>query len=390
MKRRVCSLILVCTMLLSVMFGVICTEAHAQAVSLSKTSKNGIVIEKITVETTTSKKDITAAKKKYGEELTDDAILLKTVIHGRSYMSSTVYDTAFQLNYLVPDEDFWENEIMYLVDSVMVYGDTAAVKSGQAFTATGYRVISDPEQLCQYVHIDQLYFKDTKTASAWIMAVPTESPTFEFKGYQKAVSKLQPSQSEFNVGDIVTFGSYEQDNKTAEKEPIEWIVLDRDGTKLLLLSRYCLDSVAFNSKKGDVKWEDSSLRKWLNTTFLKKAFSATAQSMLVYSTIETEDNPTYGTSGCNDTEDRVFLLSIDEVEMYFAKDTDRRADATAYADAQGAQVYKTGAWWRLRSPGKYDYSVASVYASGKIAYDGDSAWDSGCAIRPAVWVDLAG
>ena len=44
---------------------------------------------------------------------------------------------------------------------------------------------------------------------------------------------------------------------------------------------------------------------------------------------------------------------------------------------------------RLRSSGKYDYSVASVYASGKIAYDGDSAWDSGCAIRPAVWVDVA-
>ena len=50
MMRRVCSLILVCTMLLSVMFGVIPTEASAQAVSLSGTVKKGVVIEKITID----------------------------------------------------------------------------------------------------------------------------------------------------------------------------------------------------------------------------------------------------------------------------------------------------------------------------------------------------
>ena len=383
MKKRICIIMLSLVTLLSMAFDLFCLNAHAETI------KKGIVIENITVELTTDKKDIAEAEKRYGETLTKDAVLLKSVIHARSYFSSTIYEPAFQLNYLVADADFQVNNKMYRVNSAMVYGDTAAIKKNQAFKATGYKVITTPEELCQYVHIDQLYFKDTKTASVWITAVPTESPTFEFADYQKAVNKLPSAQQEFCVGDIVTFGNYEQDNNLSKKEPIEWIVLDTDGTKLLLLSRYCLDNVAFNNKQTNVKWEDSSLRKWLNTTFLKTAFSTKDQSILVSSVIETPDNPTYGTSGGSNTTDKVFLLSIEEAEYYFGSDSARQADATAYADAQGAQVYKSGTWWRLRSPGKFDYSVASVYASGKIAYAGDTVSDTGCAIRPAVWVDLA-
>ena len=41
------------------------------------------------------------------------------------------------------------------------------------------------------------------------------------------------------VGDTYKFGSYEQDNKTSNgKEEIEWIVLDKDGISLLLISKY--------------------------------------------------------------------------------------------------------------------------------------------------------
>lgn len=189
------------------------------------------------------------------------------------------------------------------------------------------------------------------------------------------------------VGDIVTFGSYEQNNNQSCAEPIEWIVLDRDGRNALLLSRYCLDNVPFHDQQVETKWADSYLREWLNDTFLYTAFSSSEREDIVSTSITTSKNPVHRTSGGRDTTDKVFLLSIDEVETYFDSDVDRRVDATAYAKRQGAQVYNTGAWWRLRSPGKFDYSVASVYASGQIAYDGDAVSDYGCAIRPAIWVE---
>ena len=39
-----------------------------------------------------------------------------------------------------------------------------------------------------------------------------------------------------NIGDKVTFGKYEQDNKTSNgTEPIEWDVLDKKGNAYLLI-----------------------------------------------------------------------------------------------------------------------------------------------------------
>lgn len=197
---------------------------------------------------------------------------------------------------------------------------------------------------------------------------------------------------QYKSGDIVTFGNYEQDNNTQNgTEPIKWIVLGvtKDEEKVVLLSYYCLDCVQFNDESKGVTWEDSSLRQWLNETFLEEAFSWKEQTLLepIYS--EMCPNPQYGTSGGNSTSDYVTLLSIEEAEALFKDDEARRCDATAYAKRQGVQVYSTGAWWRLRSPGQFDTSAASVYASGQIAYAGDSMWDYGCGIRPMIMVNIA-
>lgn len=208
---------------------------------------------------------------------------------------------------------------------------------------------------------------------------------------RKQASSFPTDLSRIRVGDIFKFGTYEQDNNLKNgPEPIEWIVLgiSSDGTSLTLLSRYCLDCVPFSLNQKDSKWETSYARQWLNDTFVKTAFSEDDQQYLAYYFTETEDNPVYGTSGGNDTIDLVSLMSFDEAECIFGSDTERCCDATAYAAARGTQVYQTGAWWRLRSPGKFDYSVGSVYASGKIAYDGDVVTDTGCGIRPLVLFKL--
>ena len=58
-------------------------------------------------------------------------------------------------------------------------------------------------------------------------------------------------------GDTVTFGRFEQDNTPGNgPEPIDWIVLDKVDSKLLLLSSVCLARKAYNAESfAPVTWE---------------------------------------------------------------------------------------------------------------------------------------
>ena len=209
------------------------------------------------------------------------------------------------------------------------------------------------------------------------------------------------------VGDTYTFGAYEQDNSTSNgKEAIEWTVLDKDGMSLLLISKQALDCQQYNTSYTDVTWESCSLRKWMNGTFLNKAFNAEEQAQIQNTTVSADMNPEYNTNPGNATTDKVFLLSINEVEKYFNSDEARKCAPTAYAKAQGAYTsdsYKTASgaatcWWWLRSPGLSQYSAASVrydgsvnyrgYDVGSVNYGGDYVDGDSDAVRPALWINL--
>ncbi|MBO6065802.1 MAG: sigma-70 family RNA polymerase sigma factor, partial [Lachnospiraceae bacterium] len=87
--------------------------------------------------------------------------------------------------------------------------------------------------------------------------------------------------SEIQRGSYVLFGSYEQDNnKLNRPEDIEWIVLDCEGDRLLLMSRYVLDAVPFNRDYANVTWETCTLRSWLNDEFINVAFSTEERAMI--------------------------------------------------------------------------------------------------------------
>ncbi len=80
--------------------------------------------------------------------------------------------------------------------------------------------------------------------------------------------------SKANVNDSVFFGSYEQDgNTTNGNEPIEWIILEKQNGKILLLSRYGLDMQKYSDMAGEISWENSLIRTWLNGFFIDSAFN---------------------------------------------------------------------------------------------------------------------
>ena len=201
------------------------------------------------------------------------------------------------------------------------------------------------------------------------------------------------------IGDSYTFGTYEQDNNTSNgKEAIEWTVLDKDGMSLLLVSKQALAWQQYNTSYTDVTWENCTLRKWLNGTFLNNAFSTEEQAQIQNTTVSADNNPQYSTNPGNATTDKVFLLSINEVEKYFNSNEARKCAPTAYAEAQGvwtSDTYKTpsGAatcWWWLRSPGSNQDEAAGVYVDGSVGEYGRNVNHVHGAVRPAMWITIDG
>ncbi len=215
------------------------------------------------------------------------------------------------------------------------------------------------------------------------------------------------------VGSIVTFGHYEQDaDESNGPEPIEWIVLDVQGGKALLLSKYGLDVKPYNTELADVTWETCTLRSWLNGDFLNAAFSEKERSAILLTEVDNSDtqgfdwvaagwseiNPTGG----NNTQDKIFLLSWAEAEKYLemaVHDYDNpdkvypkaQAAPTEYAVRNGAVAYKTAEgdaawWWWLRSPGSMQLIAANVSSDGSLSDNG--VGNGAVCVRPAFWLNL--
>ncbi len=212
---------------------------------------------------------------------------------------------------------------------------------------------------------------------------------FEDSGEQlKELLNTHPDLAQ--VGDTLYFGTYEQDNNLSNgKEKIEWIVLDKgsDG-KLLLISRYALDCRSYSAQNSKITWEDSGIRKWLNSEFFQTAFEEKERATVETATLLNKSNPEYKTEGGKDTKDRIFLLSIEEARRYFPTQRDRICKATKYAEAQGSQIESLTSscrWW-LRSPGATQYNASFVKVDGLIFQTGVSAYREKRSVRPAMWV----
>ncbi len=191
-----------------------------------------------------------------------------------------------------------------------------------------------------------------------------------------------------SVGDTVCFGTYEQDNDTTNgAETIEWQVLAKENNKLLVISKYGLDSLPFNASYEDMTWENCTLREWLNRTFLDSAFNANEKSVIDLTSVTADENPEYDKDPGNDTTEKIFLLSVTEANKYFSSDSARQCRPTAFAIANG--IYETDkCWWWLRTPGIFQASATNVRGDGTVdcaSYDVDR---DGLAIRPAMWINL--
>ena len=265
----------------------------------------------------------------------------------------------------------------------------------------GYKDSEQQIEACKTAIRDQDYEAaiDLYNAGQYMEAIAA----FEvLNGYKDSAAMIKEIKSKYhkevlfksNIGDSVFFGSYEQDNNTSNgKEAIEWLILAREGNRMLVISKYALDCQRYNTSYTNVTWGTCSLRKWLNGPFISNAFSSDEHSMIQTTTVTEDKSPSYITPpGDNTTtDDIVFLLSITEANKYFSSDSARQCQATAYAEAQGAYAdFANGyCWWWLRSPG-YFYNCAALVRSDGSANSSNSEVFVEHAVRPAMWIDLGG
>ena len=185
----------------------------------------------------------------------------------------------------------------------------------------------------------------------------------------------------------ITFGTYSQAS-SGKKAAIGWDILEEKDGMVLIISHYILDARSFDDDAGN-NYAESDLREWLNNEFYNTAFTDEEKAKIVTTLVDNSVESTGFESSryaCEDTEDKIFLLSSKEAEKYYTDET-RLAKCTAYAKKQGLYVSpKTKySWWWLRSP----FNTNVIYVRGVTEDDGkigNFAVDCKAGIRPACWI----
>lgn len=135
---------------------------------------------------------------------------------------------------------------------------------------------------------------------------------------------------ETRVGDTVIFGQYEQDgNLDNGSEPIAWQVLDVQGGKALLMSRYALDCLPFHDEKNDAAWNQSALNAWLQADFHAAFTDAEWAAIAPVTLADTaaDGNPEWQNTDAEPAETHVFLLSYAQVMQYLPEQEQRKVRA---------------------------------------------------------------
>ena len=200
------------------------------------------------------------------------------------------------------------------------------------------------------------------------------------------------------LGDQISFGSY------------DWRVLDIQNNTALIITECIIEQRPYHDAYQDITWADCSLRKYLNGEFYSK-FNATDKSRIISVLNKNPDNPWYGSKGGADTQDSIFLLSVEEAvcqyfgdsssklqnpgknqRYWFERKDENNSKRTARLEANiGGGI----CWWWLRSPGRVSVKAVYIHGDGNIGIQGNNILkgnisDGRCVggVRPALWLKL--
>lgn len=183
-------------------------------------------------------------------------------------------------------------------------------------------------------------------------------------------------------GDIINYGAY------------NWRVLEVSNTGTLIITEDIITLRWYHNKFENITWENAAVRQYLNNEF----FNTFDEKDRIQKVINTNPgSPWFKTTGGNDTGDKIFLLSLEEVCTYFGNSTEKlhnKVKQTWFIDdennaARQAKYNNELHSWRLRSPGYYGKTAASINIHGHVYVRGNGVHGTpkdGGGIRPALWL----
>ncbi len=198
------------------------------------------------------------------------------------------------------------------------------------------------------------------------------------------------------IGSIISFGGY------------KWRILDTQGNTALIITENIIEQRIYHDAYKDITWAECALRKYLNGEFYDK-FSATDKSRIIPVINKNSDNQWYGTKGGEDTQDNIFLLSIEEAACkYFGDSSSKlenpKGNRRYWFERKDENNSKRIArleckdriwWWWLRSPGRVNVKAVYIHGDGNIGIQGNNVLkgnisDGKCTggVRPALWLKL--
>ena len=299
----------------------------------------------------------------FGEELSK-AVLENKNEHYLNFVEEPLFLDCLKWYVSYVGENYEENEriinyIHMLFKHEGIKSSYKALKIGNLLTGQskikiGNRIFNSVESFNEFI---------TKLQQNKNIQEEDKSVLLSYKNDFLMLKQLYASiKKVIEVGSTVSFGVF-------ENQPIEWQVLEVKDNKALLLSKHILFKTAYDIN-GSGTWKTSSLRQYLNGDFYENCFTKSEKNAIITSNIKVNSG---------DSKDRIYLLSVDEVNKYFKNVQERIA-----VSLDGCED-----WWWLRCRGYYSvYFAACVHSGGSVHVRGGHAGNDSSGVRVALQLNL--
>ena len=148
-----------------------------------------------------------------------------------------------------------------------------------------------------------------------------------------------PDYDSLHAGDIIWMGII----------PMPWVVLDKKDGKALVISKYVFDCQAYHSIFYKVKWNDTSICKWLNGDFADRYFTDIEKERICPVYID-KDATLFMEEKLETVKNSLFFLSVEEAAKYFKTEEERTARITVFGKRKIMwATFDVYAHWWLRS-----------------------------------------
>ena len=196
------------------------------------------------------------------------------------------------------------------------------------------------------------------------------------------------------IGDKVSFGKH------------IWRVLDIRESSALIMTENIIETRSYHDRYAKTTWANCALRQYLNNEFYNQ-FTEYEKMQIVPIINQNPNNQWYGTDGGRDTQDNIFLLSLEEATCKYFGDSsvklyNRNPKHKYWFQSKDENNHKRGttfkghknSYW-LRTPGRIGEKAVYIKGNGCVGIQGNNVLEGNVSerdyfggVRPVLWLRI--